>query len=138
MSKVIKTLIYNKKNQLLVVYRSETHPYYPHQIDFPGGIVEPGEDLIDAAVREAYEEIGIKLSPKAVTIVARPTSPQMKQYYVATAAFDDSQGITLSWEHERFAWLTREEVLKQIATAKGADPFLEEVRAYIQEAKSER
>jgi 8-oxo-dGTP pyrophosphatase MutT (NUDIX family) len=39
------------------------------QVAFPGGRVEPGETLIEAALRESYEEVG--LDPASVTVVGR-------------------------------------------------------------------
>ncbi|HEY2549066.1 MAG TPA: NUDIX domain-containing protein [Streptosporangiaceae bacterium] len=38
----------------------------------PGGIVEPGEQPADAAVREVYEETGVVAVPEALTSVAIP------------------------------------------------------------------
>lgn len=40
---------------------------HPGEISFPGGLVEEGEALADAALREAYEEIG--LDPKLPDVV---------------------------------------------------------------------
>lgn len=49
--------------------RSEKLTAHSGQIAFPGGAVERGESLLDAAVREAEEEVGIP--PAQVEIIGR-------------------------------------------------------------------
>jgi 8-oxo-dGTP pyrophosphatase MutT (NUDIX family) len=41
------------------------------QVSFPGGLVEPGEDLAAAALREAHEEVGIE--PARVELIGELT-----------------------------------------------------------------
>lgn len=40
---------------------------HPGQLSFPGGRVEPGEDLVQAAMREAVEEVG--LAPDSIEVL---------------------------------------------------------------------
>ena len=51
----VKLLIFNKENQMLLVYAH-------NDFEFPGGTVEPNENLIDTINREIEEELGIKLN----------------------------------------------------------------------------
>ncbi|MBI3998929.1 MAG: CoA pyrophosphatase [Armatimonadetes bacterium] len=55
---------------LLLTKRTETVEHHKGQISFPGGGEEPGDrDLLDTALRETYEEIG--LPPEVVEVWGR-------------------------------------------------------------------
>lgn len=54
---------------ILFSRRSENLQAHSGQIAFPGGAVEAGESLADAALREAYEEVGIE--PRFVEVIGR-------------------------------------------------------------------
>jgi 8-oxo-dGTP pyrophosphatase MutT (NUDIX family) len=51
--------------------RASTLPRHAGQISLPGGAIEPGETLADAALREAAEEIGV--NPSAVRVLGELT-----------------------------------------------------------------
>ena len=51
---------------LLLTRRAEHLNVHAGQFALPGGRVESGESALDAARREAYEEIGLELLPEAV------------------------------------------------------------------------
>jgi 8-oxo-dGTP pyrophosphatase MutT (NUDIX family) len=45
---------------LVLTKRSERVRFHQAQISFPGGMQEPGEDLVQTALRETEEELGIR------------------------------------------------------------------------------
>lgn len=44
---------------VLLTHRPDTMRAHPGQVAFPGGKIDPGEDAVGAALREAHEELGI-------------------------------------------------------------------------------
>ena len=52
----VGVLLFNKKGEVLIL-----KPGYKDGWTLPGGVVEKGESLIDAALRETKEELGIKV-----------------------------------------------------------------------------
>ncbi len=56
-------------DRFLLVQEGKEHCY--RQWGLPGGRVEPGEPLLDAAVREVYEETGLSVRAVGMTRVVR-------------------------------------------------------------------
>ena len=44
----------------LLIHRPSDMRSHPGQVAFPGGKIDPGEDAVQAALREAHEELGIE------------------------------------------------------------------------------
>ena len=61
-------VLYN--DQVLIHRRSLTKSRFPGFILGPGGRLDQGEDVVTAAVREIYEETGIKVPATDVTLAA--------------------------------------------------------------------
>jgi len=47
---------------VILTHRPEAMRAHPGQVAFPGGKLDPGEDAVGAALREAHEELGINAS----------------------------------------------------------------------------
>lgn len=47
---------------VILTHRPEDMRAHPGQVAFPGGKLDPGEDAVQAALREAHEELGINSS----------------------------------------------------------------------------
>ncbi len=55
--------------EVLLTERAHDMRSHPGQVSFPGGSLDPGEDVVAAALREAEEEVG--LDPASVTVFGR-------------------------------------------------------------------
>lgn len=54
---------------IALTVRADTLGRHSGQVSFPGGVIEPGESIEQAALREAFEEVG--LPPEEVRVVGR-------------------------------------------------------------------
>lgn len=53
--------------RIALTLRRDDLPHHAGQVSLPGGAVDPGEETINAALREAHEEIGV--DPASVRVV---------------------------------------------------------------------
>ena len=55
------------EDELIFIKRNEKVKDHKGQIAFPGGVIEEGENPVETALREAWEEVGIK--PENVKVI---------------------------------------------------------------------
>jgi 8-oxo-dGTP pyrophosphatase MutT (NUDIX family) len=67
---------------VILTVRREHMRTHAGQVAFPGGRIDPGENSVDAALREAWEELG--LDPKAAEIVGATDPYRTVTGYVVT------------------------------------------------------
>lgn len=65
--------IYGENRDKVVLVRQFRYPLNDYVYEFPAGLVEQGEDMFEAGVREIYEETGLTFEPrKAEKAYTRP------------------------------------------------------------------
>jgi 8-oxo-dGTP diphosphatase len=98
--------VVTREERVLICLRP-AHKRHGRLWEFPGGKIEPGETLFQAAERELGEELGVRvLSVGPVEFSMRdPGSPFRIEF---TAVLIEGEPAAL--EHERIAWATEEEL----------------------------
>ena len=68
--RTVQIFIINEQEQVLCNFRSAEKDVFPLFWDLSiGGHVSPGESYLNAALREVYEEVGIKLEPHELRFI---------------------------------------------------------------------
>ncbi len=117
MKKVAKIVLIDKDDNYLLLYRSN-HPVFGNDPDLPGGTLEEGESTIETVIRETEEETGIVVKNVEELYAGLDYSVHGTHKTLFVARVGERPEVRLSWEHESFAWLPREEFLLK---AKGAN-----------------
>lgn len=64
---VLAAMTERERPGFLLIHRPSNMRSHPGQVAFPGGKIDPGETPVEAALREAYEELGI--NPRDVSVI---------------------------------------------------------------------
>jgi dATP pyrophosphohydrolase len=104
--------------EVLLLRRSEGESVYPGMWQIVTGTMQEGERAIDTAQREVREETG--LTPRALWVVPavnafyEPHHDEVHLIPVFAAQVDVEAGVTLSGEHDRYAWVGPSEAVRQL------------------------
>lgn len=64
--------IFSLLGDKVVLIRQFRYPIGGYIYEFPAGLVEPGEEMAQAAIREMYEETGLTFTPLPIGTYSRP------------------------------------------------------------------
>lgn len=64
--------VYGAEKDRVVLIRQYRYPLNGYVYEFPAGLVEPGEDMLQAGIREMYEETGLQFTPVDAGSYSRP------------------------------------------------------------------
>ena len=64
--------VYGEQKDKVVLIRQYRYPLGDYVYEFPAGLVDPGENMLEAAVREMYEETGLQFTPVDAGSYSRP------------------------------------------------------------------
>ena len=87
---VIMYGVYGDNKDHVVLVRQYRYPIGGYVYEFPAGLVEPGEDLTQAGVREMYEEAGLVFTPV-------DAGCYMKPFFTTVGMTDESCGTVFGY-----------------------------------------
>ena len=82
--------IYGENKDKVVLIRQYRYPLGGYVYEFPAGLVEEGEDMLSAAIREMYEETGLTFVPKEGGSYSRP-------FFTTIGMTDESCGTVFGY-----------------------------------------
>ena len=82
--------VYGEEKDRIVLIRQYRYPLGDYVYEFPAGLVEPGEDVKEAGIREMYEETGLTFLPREGGDYSRP-------FFTTVGMTDESCGLLFGY-----------------------------------------
>lgn len=113
-------LIFEQQGQILLQLRSKCRQFYPDCYALPAGRVERAESIIEAAIREADEELGVKLLAKDLQVLhccyqRRSANDFSLVFYLKVAAWQGTITNLEPQKHPEMRWVSWSELPENLA-----------------------
>ena len=82
--------VYGEQRDRVVLVRQFRYPLNGYVYEFPAGLVEPGEDMLSAGIREMKEETGLEFAPLEGGACSRP-------FFTTIGMTDESCGTVFGY-----------------------------------------
>lgn len=82
--------VYGEEKDKVVLIRQYRYPIGGYVYEFPAGLVEPGEDLLQSGIREMLEETGLTFTPVEADYYSKP-------FFMTVGMTDESCGAVFGY-----------------------------------------
>lgn len=82
--------VYGKQKDRVVLVRQFRYPLNGYVYEFPAGLMEPGENMLSAGIREMHEETGLVFTPVDGGSCSRP-------FFTSIGMADESCGTVFGY-----------------------------------------
>jgi len=83
--------VYGEQKDKLVLVKQFRYPINDYVYEFPAGLVEQGEDMLEAAIREMHEETGLAFVPR------KADNAYSKPFFTSTGMTDECCGTVYGY-----------------------------------------
>ncbi|MBN1597904.1 MAG: CoA pyrophosphatase [Bacteroidales bacterium] len=98
--------------ELILIKRTQYEGYHSGQISFPGGKKEKNDhSLLDTAIRETYEEIGIKLCGSDLLGILTPLQIPVSGFLVSPHVFKYNGSVNFKLDDHEVKYIIREPIV---------------------------
>ncbi|MEU8782174.1 NUDIX domain-containing protein [Streptomyces sp. NPDC048637] len=112
-------MIMVRNRKVLALRRMEDEdPLFKGVLDYPGGRMHEGEEMVEAALREGLEETGLRVEQIEFLREWKHLWDDGSSFHVTTFIGWEPEGeVRLSDEHSEYLWLSPADVLAQTCSA---------------------
>ena len=96
--------IVRKNNEILVLKRSSKRGAHRGKWGLPGDKADPGEMPEDTAIRESFEETGIKINEDNLSFLSKSSRGERDYYFFWTK--ESNPEVIIDEEHEGWDWVS--------------------------------
>ena len=119
-----RVIIINAEDKILLLQNKEENERYPNQWIFPGGGSEPGENAKECAIREVFEETGLKTLEDDLWPVETFLKNGKNTYIFMCVNFEGTVNMkNVIHEHQNYQWVDPSE-LDNFHITKGAEALV--------------
>jgi len=100
--------VHNNDGEILLLRRSSNDDVEPLKWSLPGGKVDKGENIREAAIRELFEETGIVVVVAMYVTSVKNDDDSISSYF--SVHLDKNSNVVLSEEHEDYKWVNPDDL----------------------------
>jgi len=110
---IVHALLFNEKQEALLIRRSLSEDVLPGVWDIPGGTLHDGEDPIEGAIRETSEEVGLNVKNISLFHYTSNVDQKKNKQFVRLifiGACNNLDVVLNPEDHDKYQWVSISEL----------------------------